>query len=344
MGTLKRILGCLAVLAVVTATAAPAQTAPLKVFCTLPDLGSLSRSIGGDQVDVSVMIKGGEDPHFIEAKPSFIKQLSEADLFIQNGMDLEAGYVPLLLQNARNDRVLPGNTGYLDVSTAIAAMEVPSVSVDRSMGDVHPFGNPHYLLDPVNGLRAAAAIRDKLADLRPEQRSRFEQDFVAFKARLDAALVGAALATKYDASKLAVLFERGKLDAFLQQQGDAAQLGGWLAALLPYHGAKFVDDHNIWPYFARRFGLELLGHLEPKPGVPPTTSHLTAIIEQMRSSKTRLILAAPYYDPRHARFVAEQTGARIASLAHIVGARPGTDDYLRMIDYNVGQLAAALAP
>lgn len=346
MNFVKRIIELsvrVLVFAVAALAAASAQAAPLKVFCTLPDLGSLVRSIGGDQVDVVAMIKGGEDPHFIEAKPSFIKKLNEADLFVQNGMELEIGYVGLLLQNARNDRVLPGNPGYLDVSTVIAPLEVPSATVDRSMGDVHPFGNPHYLLDPLNGLQAASAIRDKLSALRPEQRDAFAQRFAAFKSQLDNALVGEGLAKKYEAGKLALLFERGKLDEFLQQQGDTAQLGGWLAAMQPYRGAQFVDDHNMWPYFARRFGLQLLGHLEPKPGVPPTTSHLAELIEQMKSSQTKLIIAAPYYDPRHARFVAENTGAQVAALAHIVGARPGTDDYLAMVDYNVRQIVAALA-
>jgi ABC-type Zn uptake system ZnuABC Zn-binding protein ZnuA len=336
--------GLVAALAsLVLASAATAQTErPLQVVATLPDLGSLARTVGGDQVDVSVMAKGQEDAHFVEAKPSFIKQLSTADLYIQNGMELEVGYAPLLLNNARNGRVLPGNTGYLDVSRAITPLEVPAIPVDRSMGDVHPFGNPHYLLDPLNGLKVAALIRDTLRNLRPAKQADFSERYTAFKQRLDAELVGDALARKYDAEKLALLFQYGKLDDFLTQQGDAALLGGWLGRLAPYRATKAVDDHNMWPYFAQRFGVDVIGHLEPKPGVPPTTSHLKDLIEQMRAQSVRVIIAAPYYDPRHARFVSEATGAAVVHLSHLVGGREGTDDYLRMVDYNVRTLVAAL--
>lgn len=315
---------------------------PLRVFATVTDLGSLAREVGGDQVAVDVMTKGREDPHFLEAKPSFIKQLSQADLYLQVGLELEVGYAPLLLQNARNGRILPGNRGYLDCSGAITALEVPSGPVDRSLGDVHPYGNPHYLLDPLNGLKVAALIRDRLSELRPEGQAHFAERYAAFRRRLEAALVGEALAQKYDASKLALLFELGKLDVFLEQQGDAEKLAGWLRLLRAHRGAKVVDDHNLWPYFTRRFGLVVIGHMEPKPGIPPTTSHLTALIDRMRAEKVRLILAAPYYDPRHARFVAEATGAAVVYLSHQVGGRNGTDDYLSLIDYNVRQVAGAL--
>lgn len=320
-----------------------AETTPLRVFATTADVGSLTQAVGGDQVEVTVMAKGTEDAHFVEAKPSFIKQLSQSDLYIQVGMDLELGYAPLLLQNARNARVLPGNPGYLDVSAAITPLDVPSVPVDRSMGDVHPFGNPHYLVDPVNGLRVARLIRERLARLRPEQTAQFDAGYESLRTRIATGLVGSALAQKYDAEKLAILFEHDKLETFLQQQGDAAALGGWLGALLPYHGTKVVDDHPLWPYFARRFGLVVAGHLEPKPGIQPTTSHLTDLIQQMKAGHVRVILAAPYYDPRHASFVANATGATVVYLAHQVGSREGTDDYVRMIEYNVRHLSAALA-
>jgi ABC-type Zn uptake system ZnuABC Zn-binding protein ZnuA len=315
---------------------------PLNVFTTLRDLGDLAKAVGGDQVEVTSMVKGPEDAHFIEAKPSFIKQLSQADLFVINGMDLEAGYVPLLLKNARNGRVLPGSPGYLDASVAMSRKEVPAGEVDRSMGDVHPLGNPHYLLDPLNGVRVAGLIRDKLIQLRPAKQAYFEANFDAFRQKISLALVGEPLAAKYDAEKLAILFVRGKLASFLQQQGDAQLLGGWLGLLLPFYGTKVVDDHNMWPYFAERFGLQVVGHMEPKPGIPPTTSHLSELVAQMRAQGVKLIIAAPYYDPRHARFLSEATGAKVAYLAHEVGARQGADDYIAMVNYNVNELANAL--
>lgn len=321
---------------------AQGDTQPLKVATTVPDLGSLVREVGGDQVAVTVFAKGTEDPHFIEAKPSFIKTLSEADLFIQMGMEMEAGLTPVLLQSARNAKVSPGAPGFLDASTVIRPLDVPSGPVDRSMGDVHPAGNPHYLLDPINGLRVAQLIRYKFIELRPERQRAFDDRYADFRQRLGGALVGDALAKKYDVEKLAVLFEAGKLGDFLKSQGEESLLGGWFGLIMPYRGAKTVADHNMWPYFARRFGISVIGFLEPKPGLPPTTKHLNELIETMRAQGVKVIMANPYFDPRFAQFVAERTGAQVVSMAHMVGARSGTNDYVSMIDYDVRQLAGAL--
>jgi ABC-type Zn uptake system ZnuABC Zn-binding protein ZnuA len=320
-----------------------AAPAPLQACATVPELGSLVQDVGGDLVTVTVFAKGTEDPHFVEPKPSFIKALSLCDLYLQTGLDSEIGWAPVLLRNARNGAVLPGGRGFLDASRAITPLEVPTGPVDRSMGDVHPMGNPHYLLDPVNGLKVARLIRDKLIELRPEGRAYFEHRHDVFRRRLEAALIGERLATKYDAEKLALLFERGRLRAFLRDQGEESLLGGWLGQMLPHQGAKLVSDHNTWPYFTRRFGLHVIGQMEPKPGIPPTTSHLRALVERMRAEGVKAIVTVPYYDPRHARFVSQHTGATVASLAHQVGARADTDDYVRMLDYNVRQLAAALS-
>jgi ABC-type Zn uptake system ZnuABC Zn-binding protein ZnuA len=319
-----------------------AQQAPLRVAATTPELGSLAREIGGEHVTVVVFAKGTEDAHFVEAKPSFIKELSQADVYIQAGMELEVGWAPVLLQNARNPKILPGAPGYIDASTVITPLEVPTGPIDRSMGDVHPAGNPHYLTDPLNGLRVAALLRDTFSALRPAPQASLAERYTAFRQRLGAALVGATLAQKYDAAKLALLFEHGRLAAFLQSQNETHLVGGWLGQLLPYAGTRAVADHNLWPYFAQRFGLTMRGFMEPKPGVPPTTRHLQALVQTMQAEHIGLILASAYYDPRHAQFLVQHTGARIVPLAHQVGARPGTDDYLGMIEYNVRQLVAAL--
>lgn len=315
---------------------------PLRVVATLPDLGSIARSVGGDSVQVESLLRGGEDPHFVEPKPSFIKLLAEADVFLLAGLDLELGYAPRLLQGARNGRILPGARGYVDCSRAIVPLEVPNAPVDRSMGDVHPFGNPHYWLDPLNGVRVAALIADSLAAALPAKRALFEANRDTFRREILSRLVGEELAREYDAEKLALLIERGGLDDFLKAQGEQNRLGGWLGTFAPYRGVKAVDDHNMWPYFARRFGFQVIGHMEPKPGIPPTTAHLRDLIQQMRAEGVRIILSSPYYDPKHARFLAEATGARIVPLAHITGSRPGTDTYIEMIDYNVRTLVAAL--
>lgn len=322
--------------------AARTEAAPLTVCAATPDLGSLVEAVGGDDVRLTVFAKGSEDPHYIEARPSFVKAASDADLLVVTGLDLDVGWLPAVLQQANNPRILPGAPGHLVAATAIVPLEVPGGTVDRSMGDVHAYGNPHYLLDPLNGLRVAALLRDRLGALRRERRGAFQQRYDDFRQQLGVALLGEALARTYDFEKLAQLADYDRLDRFLEEQGAAALVGGWLGAMRPHRGARAVDDHAMWPYFARRFGLDIVGHMEPRPGIPPTTKHLAQLVELMRAQQVRLIMASAYYDPRHARFLAEQTGARIAFLANQVGARPGADAYLSMIDYNVRQVVAAL--
>ena len=319
----------------------PQGLKPIQVCATVPDLGNLALEIGGDQVKITVFAKSQEDPHFVEAKPSFIKALSQADLFLQIGMELEIGYAPVLLQNARNSRVLVGAPGYVDCSKVITPMEIPTGPVDRSMGDVHPLGNPHYMTDPLNGLRAARLIRDRLIELRPEKKSFFEERYSTLYRKIGDALAGNKLAGRYDFEKLALLYEEGKIEPFLKEQKVEGSLGGWLGMMLPYRGSKVVADHNRWPYFARRFGILVVGFLEPKPGISPTTKHLQELIGMMKAEGVKVILASPYFDIRHAQFVSKNTGAKIVPMAHQVGSRPGTEDYLKMIDYNVRQLVTA---
>jgi ABC-type Zn uptake system ZnuABC Zn-binding protein ZnuA len=332
----------LAVLALAAAVRMPAaETQPLNVCATVPDLGELAKEVGGDEVRVSVFAKGTQDPHFLEAKPAFIKELSQADLFIEVGLELEVGWAPVLLRSARNGKVLGPAPGFLDASTAISPLGIPAGVVDRSQGDIHTRGNPHYLVDPLNGLRVARAIRDRLAALRPEKKGVFEARCEDFSRRLREALVGRRLAQKYDVEKLAQLAEAGKLEAFLEKQGDAP-LEGWLGRLAAARGKAVVADHDVWPYLARRAGLRVVGFLEPRPGIAPTTKHLTRLVASMKGLDARAVLAVPYFDPRHARFIAEETGARIVTLAHQCGARPGTDRYLDMVEHNVKALEDGL--
>jgi len=314
---------------------------PLQVCATISDLGNLAQEIGGDQVRITVFAKSQEDPHFVEAKPSFIKALSQADLFLQIGMELEIGYAPVLLQNARNSRVLIGVPGYVDCSKVIAPLEIPTGPIDRSMGDVHPAGNPHYMTDPLNGLRVGQLIRDRFIELRPERKAFFEERYSSFYRKIGDALVGEKLARKYDFERLALSYEEGKLEPFLKGQKEEGSLGGWLGMTLPYRGSKVVADHNLWPYFARRFGILVVGFMEPKPGISPTTSHLQSLIEQMKAEGIKVVLSSPYFVTRYAEFVSKNTGAKIVRLAHQVGSRPGADNYLSMIDYNVRQLVTA---
>ena len=320
----------------------PAQAQSLKACATVPDLGSLVREIGGEQTTLTVFAKGTENAHFVVPKPSFIKALNTCDVYVQVGLDLEIGWAPPLLRNARNGNILPGSQGYIDASTAIAPLEIPSAPVDRSMGDVHPLGNPHYLLDPMNGLRVARLLRNRLSALRPANAQYFAERYADFRRRLGVALVGQALADAYDFEKLTVLARHGRLETFLKSQGQESLLGGWLGSLRPYAGSKLVGDHNAWVYFAELFGFDLVAYLEPLPGILPTTKHLNAVIELMKTNSVKAVLKAAYYDPRYAQFVSDNSNATIVPMAEQADSRPGTAHYLDMVDYNVKQIAAAL--
>jgi zinc/manganese transport system substrate-binding protein/zinc transport system substrate-binding protein len=314
----RTILACVFAIA---AGQANADTAPLRVVTTVPDLAVLARTVGGDSVEVSSMASEHEDAHFVEAKPSFVKRLSEADAFISVGLGLER----------------PGNIVAADAVQPMRS--APGGVVSRAMGDVHPGGNPHFSADPLSAVEVAALIAERFTELRPDEANTFRKRAAEFRRSIGRALVGEELDEKYDGTKLAVLYRRGALPAFLSEQGDSDKLAGWLGAMAPHFGTKAVDDHDIWPYFARTFGLEIVGHLEPKPGIRPTTKHLKEIIERMRAEKVKLVIKAPYYDPRHAEFVAEHTGAAVVELSHQAAA---SRSYIEFVDANVRALVGAI--
>lgn len=315
--------------------AAPGARADLHVVATTPDLGSLVRAVGGDAVDVTVLVKGPQDAHFVEPRPSFIRKLHDADLFVLLGMDMEVGWVPALLRTARNPAIQPGGRAYLDASAAITPLEVPVGRVDRSMGDLHVYGNPHYLTDPVNGVLVARLIHDRLAALAPAERDGFAAGLRAFEAEVVRRLVGERLAGSLGATRVIDLASSGRLVAGIEAEGRVAELGGWLGAVRAHLGARAVQDHRLWPYFARRFGLELVATLEPLPGIPPTSRHLSQVVERAQAENARGILASTYFDPRHARWVSERTGIPVVPMAHQPGARGGTSDYVATVDHNV---------
>ena len=308
---------------------------PLNICASVPDLGELARLVGGDDVVVTSFARGGDDPHFVEARPSFTKVLAKADLLLVVGMELEIGWIPVIQQQSRNPRIATGGAGYLDASTAITPLGVPAADTDRSHGDVHPGGNPHFLADPICGLRVAAAIRDRLIVLAPERATRFAGRWQDFARRVASALFGAEQGARLAPDEVIAAAERESL-----KPGDA---GGWFGKLRPFAGTTVVTDHDLWPYFAHRFGLRVVGFLEPKPGIAPTTRHLAALITLMQADHARAILTVPYFDPRHARLVSEQTGAVVVPLAHQVGATADAGDYLAMVGRNVEALALALS-
>lgn len=340
-----RLLPCLSVAlaTLISLTGAASQDLPIAACATTPDLGALLTEIGGSDVTVTVFTRGPEDPHYLEARPSMVKALHEADLFVLIGLDLEQGWAPALWTSARNPRVAPGGTGYVDASTAIVPRGVPATPVDRSLGDVHALGSPHYLLDPLNGLAVADLLRQRLTALKPSHAAQFQERFTAFRTRLAVALVGREIADRYPIEKLGQLADRGKLEEFLRSRDELGRLGGWLQRVARFRGTGVVADHDLWSYFGARFGISVLGYLEPKPGIAPTTRHLEQLVRTMKERQVKVILAAPYFNPRHARVVAESSGAKIALMVHQVGAASDASQYLDMIEHNVAAVCTALA-
>ena len=286
-------------------TTALTTQAKLNVVATLPDLGSVAREVGGDNVDVTVLAKPTEDPHFVDARPSFVVKLREADVLIDGGAELEIGWLPPLLQNARNAKIAAGQPGRVEASEGVRLMEVPA-QLTRAAGDVHALGNPHFMVDPIIAKAVAAHIAR------------------AFSA------VDAAHASQYQANEKN--FENA-IDAKLQE---------WGTKLLPFRGQSLVAYHDSWPYFAHRFGFNINIFLEPKPGIPPSPSHLAEVISQMKAQKIKVILVEPYQNRKIAEKVAQETGAQVVDFAQFPGALSNTDSYVKLIDGLVNHLAAAL--
>jgi zinc/manganese transport system substrate-binding protein len=300
---MKKILITLALLLMAANAFAADQ---LKVVTTTSDLASITRAVGGNRVEVTAVARGYQDPHFVEPKPSFLLLLRNADLLAVIGLDLETGWLPPLIEQSRNAKIRPGAAGYLDLSRGVEILDRPA-TVNRSMGDVHPLGNPHYWLDPANAVRMAIQIEQRLSQLRPADHAYFVQNLNAFKIRMN------------EADKR------------------------WRAALAPYRGAKIVTYHNSWPNFMRRYGLNVVGYIEPKPGVPPSPSHLFQLINMMKEQKVKVIAMEPYFDHKTPQSVAQRTGADLVVLYPSVGgAKSGTDDYFQLVDTNIASLVKAL--
>jgi ABC-type Zn uptake system ZnuABC Zn-binding protein ZnuA len=289
-----------------TAGTALAADQKLNVVATTEDLGSLAREIGGDRIAVESIARGYQDPHFVEAKPSFILKLQKADLLIVVGRELEVGWLPPLIQQSRNARVQVGADGYLDASQGVKILEIPTGQITRAMGDVHPLGNPHYWLDPENGRAIAKSIADKLSQFRPADRAYFEQRLAAFGAKLT------------DAEKR------------------------WLAEMAPYKGTKVVTYHRSFPNFAERFGLDIVGYVEPRPGIPPSPSHTLDLIQEMKRQNIKLILVEPYFDLKTPESIARATGATVLVMPPSVGGVQEATDFFALFDYDVTLLAKAL--
>jgi len=275
----------------------------LKVVTSTTDLFDIASAVGGDKVKASHIGEGFQDPHFIEAKPSFVLQLRNADVWAFVGLDLEIGWMPLLLDGARNPKIQLGGSGYVDVSKAMPVIDVPRGSVDRSMGDVHPFGNPHYWLDPENGRRIAKLFLAKFSELDPKNAAEYAANEKAFETKLGAAETA------------------------------------WQAQLATIKGKPVVAWHTSWNYFAEYTGMRIVAYMEPKPGVPPSPSHLLQVVQAVKASGAKVIIMEPFYDRKVADLVARQTGATVLILPPSVGGVPGITSYLQLMQHDVTELS-----
>ena len=291
-------------LLIALAAALPALAAPPKVITTTEDLAALAREVGGDKITVESMAKGYQDPHFVEPKPSFIIKLHDADLLVVIGRELEIGWLPPLLTQSRNAKIQPGNPGYLDASTGVRILEIPTGQITRAMGDVHASGNPHYWLDPDNGRIIAKAIAEKLSAIAPADRAYFGQRYADFDRRL----------------------------------GEAQKR--WAAAMAPYKATKIVTYHRSWPNFAERFGLDVVGYVEPKPGIPPSPSHTISLIAEMKQQQVKLILVEPYFDLKTPDSIARGVGGKVLVLSPSVGGVKEAPSYIALFDYNINLLTS----
>jgi zinc/manganese transport system substrate-binding protein len=295
-----------AILAAVLLSAAPARAA-LKVVATTQDLESLAKEVGGDKIETESLAKGYQDPHQVEPKPSFVLKLNKADLLIVVGRELEIGWLPPLINQARNPKIQPGADRYLDASNFAHILEIPTGQITRAMGDVHPQGNPHYWLSPENGRRIAQGIQKKLAEISPADAAYFAQRYADFDKRLA------------DAEKR------------------------WTAEMSPYRGAKIVTYHRSWPNFVETYGLNVIGYVEPKPGIPPSPSHTFELTQEMKKQGADIIIIEPYFDSKTPNAIGRDTGAQVVTLAPSVGGAKGAPvaDYIQLFDYDVRTLVAA---
>ena len=296
----------IAVLASLLGLTPGAEAAGLKVVTTTEDLAALTRELGGARISVEAIAKGYQDPHFVEAKPSFILKLHSADLLVVVGRELEIGWLPPLLQQCRNEKIQAGARGYLDASLNVKILDIPQGQITRAMGDVHPLGNPHYWLDPGNGRRIAQAIQQRLSELQAADAAFFAQRFADFDKRL----------------------------------GEAEKR--WDASMTPFKGTKIVTYHRSWPNFVERFGLDVIGYVEPRPGIPPSPQHTLDLIGEMKKVKAMVILVEPYFDLKTPQAVARETGARVVVLSPSVGSEKEITNYIKLFEYDVNLLLGAL--
>lgn len=299
---MKRVISIFALLVIIISSA---HAAVIRVVTTTMDMKSITEMIGGNKVSVLSIATGYQNPHFVDPKPSYIISLSNADVFVTVGLDLETGWSPQLLASSRNSKIQKGSPGYVDASEGVGLLQVPS-SLNRGEGDIHIYGNPHYWLDPLNGKVIARNIANGLERVDPANKAFYEANLSAFNTNVD------------------------------------TKLKGWAAKMAPYRGTKIIAYHNEWVYFETRFGLQIVDFMEPKPGIPPSPSQLVKVIREVQADKIKVIVSSPYFTTSSSDVVAKQTGVKVLTLATSAGAFPTIKSYFDVFDYDIDQLIAAL--
>jgi ABC-type Zn uptake system ZnuABC Zn-binding protein ZnuA len=315
--------------------------ATVKVVTTQETYAAIARELGGERVEAESIIRGAADAHFVKPKPSYAFMLRDADLFVSTGLDLEL-WAPVLVNKSGNRNITDGAVGYVAAAHGIDLLEKPA-SADRSAGDVHVYGNPHIQTSPVNAAAIAGNIATGLCKVDPDGCEAYRGNLADFIDRLARSLYGEQLAELLDVDTLDTLAASGRLVSFLEERGYADQIGGWLAEAMPFRGRKLVCYHKNWIYFTTLFGLEVVGYVETKPGIPPTARHVAELIQRIEDEEVRVLLAANYFERRKPELIAERTGIVPVVVPMSVGGEDGVTTYFDLVDLWVERLKTAFA-
>jgi zinc/manganese transport system substrate-binding protein len=335
------------ILALVATTLSMALTAPLadaapnkvEVVTTLNVLASVARDIGGDRVNVTALAKPNQDPHTLVAKPTFKLAAKNAQLFVEIGLGLDI-WGSAVTDASGNPEIQTGQKGRVIASEGITTRELPT-TLSKAWGDIHPYGNPHVWLDPVNAKQIAVNIAAGLTRVDPAGKDAYAKNLKAFGDKVDDMLYGHALVVEYGASKLERLSRRNELIDYLKSKNTYDKLGGWLKRAESVRGLKIITYHKTWVYFCDRFGIEIRGEIEEKPGIPPSQDYLATLINKIKADGIKVIFIDTIYPTKDGQYIAEKTGVKIVSSPIDVGGAPGTDDYFSLINTLIDRVIAA---
>ncbi|MDZ7261676.1 MAG: metal ABC transporter substrate-binding protein [candidate division KSB1 bacterium] len=341
MNSHKVMVGSFCLLWAILIGTSSAQS-PLKVVTTFSDYAAIAKEIGGDRVQVDYLSQAEEDPHFVPPKPSLALKLKDADLFVTTGLDLEM-WAPVLLDKARNKKIMDGAIGYVTASPGIELLQKPTTALSRTEGDIHIYGNPHIHTSPINWKKISENILIGLKKVDPENSAYYEERQKAFVHEVDRSMFGDELVDLLGGETLTKMLLAGTLFDFLgakEYQGEKLiqKLGGWLKEALPFRGKKIIEYHPTWTYFARDFGLEVVAYIEPKPGIPPSARHVKEVIDKIKAQNVELLLVATYFEKNSPRMIEERTGIKAVFLPLGVGGVPETSNNFELVDYWIAKL------